>query len=100
MIRVLWPLLIGLGIWSVGFVLLYALQALGCVWSWPEGPHRLVLVAAWLATLGVLGGTLLFQRRSARPDRAIERAGIIATIVAIAATVVTFAPATFASLCL
>ncbi|MCW5721064.1 MAG: hypothetical protein KIS86_07975 [Devosia sp.] len=101
MIRPLWPLLAGFSLWALAFIGLYAVQALGCVWSWPEGPHRGALVTIWLATLVVLGALLVFQARKRGPGKTpASMMGIAATIAAIAATIVTFFPVLFSSLCL
>ena len=42
MTRALRPLLLGFLIWCLAFVALYAVQALGCTWAWPEATHRLI----------------------------------------------------------
>jgi len=101
LIRPLWPLLLGFAIWCVAFVALYAMQALGCIWGWPEGTHRLVLVAIWGASIGILGLVLLLLwRRPQTMPASVRRAGILITTAATAATCVTFFPVTFATLCL
>ncbi|UXN74058.1 hypothetical protein N8D56_01650 [Devosia sp. A8/3-2] len=39
----------GFSLWALAFVMLYALQALGCAYGWPQ--HRLILVGAYLLAL-------------------------------------------------
>lgn len=96
----LWPLMLGFSIWALAFVALYALQALGCAWGWPEGPHRLVLIAVWLATLMLLAAALWWQRKGATgADATIRRAGLIGSAAALAATVLAYFPVTFATMC-
>lgn len=69
-------LLIPLGfiIWSVAFVTLYATNAIGCEFGWPEGVQRGLLVAISLGFLGgsALAGWLVFAhwRAKARLERA------------------------------
>ena len=96
--RALWPLLAGFTLWSVAFVALYALQALGCLGHWDKAIHRLVLVGCYAAFLLGLAATLIWQRRTAGDD-IIARIGIWATIAALAATAVIFAPTLFVTLC-
>lgn len=101
MIRGLAPLLTGFAIWALAFVALYALQALGCAWGWPAGAHRTALVCLWLATLGSLVMLLLAQKkRPGDADRPMHREGLTITLVATAATMVTYFPVTFITLCL
>lgn len=99
--RKFWPSLIGFIIWAVAFIALYALQGLGCAWGWPEAMHRGVLLAAWISTLALLGLVLAWQvRRPPGAEKLNRRVGISLTVVATAATVVTYFPVIFASLCL
>ena len=99
--RQLWPLGIGFGIWAVAFIALYAAQALGCLNAWPEAVHRAVLLAIWVATLAMLGLALLRQwRQPPHHQPAIRRAGLWCTIAAAAASLATYLPVTFVSLCL
>lgn len=97
----LWPLIIGFTIWSLGFVSLYGLQALGCLYGWPDPMHRVVLGAVALATLAALALTLLLLVRGQQPlSPWVRRAGIIATCAAAAASVLTFFPLAFVSICI
>lgn len=100
MIGKLWPLLIGFCIWALAFIGLYALQALGCVWNWPEALHRGVLMSVCVFTLAMLLVLLRWQlRRYATNRTAIDRAGLWLTLAATVASAVTFVPSLFLSLC-
>lgn len=100
MIRNLWPLLIGFSIWAVAFLAIYSLQALGCVWGWDAGLHRTTLVALALLFIATLIGLLFWQHRARRRPACLpEMAGFWLTGLALAASVVTFAPVGFATLC-
>lgn len=97
----LWPLLIGFGLWALGFVTLYGLQALGCLYGWPMAMHRLALAGVALATLGALGLTLLLLLRDRLPIAPpMRRTGIIATGAAVVASVLNFFPLAFVSICI
>lgn len=96
----LWPLLTGFAVWALAFVALYALQALGCIWAWPEPWHRTLLVAVTFASIIVLA--ILFARqwsrhRSETPPLQTIALGLTAS--AIAAAIIVFAPVLFARLC-
>lgn len=97
MITKLWPLMIGFTIWSVGFVALYAVQALGCVWLWPEPRHRLALMAMAASTLVLLVATFVWLVRT-RQDP-LTPAALALTVAAIATAVLTFAPVVFTTIC-
>jgi hypothetical protein len=101
MIRPLIPRLIGFTIWAVAFGVLYGAQALGCVWHWPEGLHRASLIFMWVATLATLSAILWVQwkRAGSSNKRAQHRTDLFITLAATGATVVTFFPVTFATLC-
>lgn len=101
MIRPLWHLLAGFTLWAIAFVVLYSLQALGCIWAWPEPVHRATLIALWAVTLAGMVCILAIQLRrrdGARPLMATM--GIVATVAALAATVLSFFPVTFSTLCI
>ena len=98
MSRPLTSLLAGFTLWALAFMALYALQALGCVWGWPETQHRLVLGLVWLLTLVALGVAITLQVK--RSDgSALAMAGLWSTVAAALATTVIFAPLLFVSLC-
>ncbi len=98
MTRGLWPLLLGFGVWGLAFNTLYAVHALGCYWQWPGEIQRTVLVALYLATLGVLAGLLWLQRQTA--SGIFKQAGLILIVCALLVSAVIFAPTTFLSTCL
>lgn len=104
MTRTLWPLLTGFILWSLAFIALYALQYLGCYFQWQPDQHRLALVGAYLLSLLLLATWLAFQlmalRRRGTPSATMDRMSIGATIAALAATAITFAPTLIASACL
>lgn len=97
MIRNLWPLLVGLAIWAAAFLGLYSIQALGCVWVWPAFWHRTILVAIALGSVLALTGTLFWQLNGS--SQSLRTIGVRLTAAAIAASVVTFMPTLFVSLC-
>lgn len=94
----LWPLLAGFSIWAIGFLALYAAQALGCAWQLPATEHRAILIGISVLTVGALIGLLI---RQALTDRLSSQgqAAIGLTAAATAAAIVISAPVTFASLC-
>ncbi len=94
----LWPLLAGFTLWAAGFVTLYAVQALGCIWSWPEPWHRTTLVALALGLITALLALLVWQQR--RPEkRALDLTGMALTAAALAVSIAVFSPTLFTSLC-
>lgn len=101
--RALWPILIGFVVWSLGFVALYGLQALGCYFGWDAATHRALLVGAYLLTLLVLAAILTVQIGSMRqPEHAampIKRIGIGTSIAALASAAIIFAPTLLISAC-
>jgi hypothetical protein len=103
MSRTLWPILPGFTLWALAFIVLYALQYLGCYFAWDPALHRTLLIAAAIVSLALLAFCLVLQLRALRRPRAaptaIDRIGVGATIAALGATVVTLAPVTFVSMC-
>lgn len=98
---VLW-LALGFVLWSVAFVTLYALQALGCAYDWPEPVHRIVLVVGF-GLFVVLHAALLLvarARRTAGTGEFLLYAGWLVSLAALVAAVFTYAPVFYASLCL
>lgn len=95
----LWSLAAGFTIWSGAFVLLYALQALGCAYGWPH--HRAILLIVYAAALIPLGYLALFpQRAKTGPVSTLSRTALWANRAAFASGILTFLPATFATICL
>jgi|SRR5690606_37506227 uncharacterized membrane protein YidH (DUF202 family) len=101
MIRPLLPRLTGFTIWAGAFGVLYGVQALGCVWHWPEALHRGSLIILWLIALVVLGALSWAQWKHVGRQREQKqrRYDFLVTLAATAATLVTFFPVTFATLC-
>ncbi|WEK03866.1 MAG: hypothetical protein P0Y65_16980 [Candidatus Devosia phytovorans] len=99
MMRNLWPLLAGFGIWAAGLSVIYSVQALGCVWLWTEAMHRTVLVGLAILTLAALAILFIWQQFLSPPDAVWKKSSSMLTALALAATVVTFLPTTFATLC-
>ena len=100
MIRGLWRLLISFSIWALAFVALYAVQALGCQWGWPEGLHRTVLASIWVATAVALGVVLVVLSRGRGIEPRLRLAGIGLTWAALAATALAYFPLAFVSVCI
>ncbi|MDI6025196.1 hypothetical protein QBK99_03075 [Corticibacterium sp. UT-5YL-CI-8] len=103
MIRHLWPLLIGFSVWALAFTALYAVQYLGCYLGWAPQAHRVTLVAGAAIAIAVSVGVLVLQiahvRRLGPASTFMHRVGIGATVAAIAAAIITFAPVLLASAC-
>lgn len=108
--RNVWLILIGYVAWSLLFVGLYALQALGCVAGWhlvavgPTDLHRILLIATYLGGLLALVGVLWLQAKlptAGRPAPApfLRRAGVIATLAALVSSALIFAPVLAVSAC-
>jgi hypothetical protein len=90
-------LVAGFVVWSVAFVGLYGLQALGCAFAWGEW-HRPVLVGTYLLSLLPLGW--LAVQRPSGTHSALWTSAVWANRAALAAGVLAFAPVTFASACI
>ena len=96
-------LIAGFSVWSLAFVLLYALQALGCAYGWPY--HRAILVAVYGFTLLPLAWLALpsphktASRAAGGPVGALSVAALWANRAALASGVIVFLPVTFASVC-
>lgn len=103
MIRRLWPLLVGFAIWGAAFNVLYALQHLGCHFGWAPATHRIALIAGFAIAVAILGGALALQislMRNRGPEATpMDRIGVGATLAALAATTINFAPTLLASAC-
>jgi alkylhydroperoxidase family enzyme len=87
-------LVAGFTAWAIGFVLLYALQALGCAYGWSQ--HRLILLLAYGVTLLPLAW---FAWRRTAPATTLSTSALWANRAALAAGVLVFLPVTFATLC-
>ncbi len=98
-LRALLLLLSGFTVWSLAFVALYALQALGCAFGWPN--HRLVLIAAYVASLIPLAWLAIGKPFGAHePTKTLSTAAMWANRAALAAGVLVYLPVTFVSACI
>jgi hypothetical protein len=99
-VRALILLVAGFTIWSAAFVLLYALQALGCAYGWGD-LHRPILVVAYLASLLPLVW-LSLQRPydTGEPQTSLSVAARWANRAALAAAILVYLPVTFVTACL
>jgi hypothetical protein len=90
-------LIAGFVIWSIGFVVLYAAQALGCAYGWGDW-HRPVLIGLYLLALLPLAW-LAMPARAGAEEGPLHFAALWANRAALLAAVLIFMPVTFASLC-
>jgi hypothetical protein len=95
--RELLELVAGFAIWAVGFIVLYALQALGCVYGWPW--HRVLLVFAYAICLVPLAVLALRKRQASTSATPLGVAALWTSRAALASGVIVFVPVTFATLC-
>ncbi|ODT80797.1 MAG: hypothetical protein ABS76_15150 [Pelagibacterium sp. SCN 64-44] len=91
-------LIAGFTFWSAAFVLLYALQALGCAYGWSQ--HRAILIAAFLLCLLPLAWLALRPLEKGEPASMLSTSALWANRAALAAGILVFVPVTFASTCL
>jgi len=99
--RLLW-LTAGFTLWAGAFLALYGVNAVGCAFAWPSALQRgvlLTLLALHLAALGYLAWRCWQLRQSHGRPAFLEYVGFGATISALAATLLTFAPSLVLSLC-
>ncbi len=92
----------GFVVWAWAFVALYGINAVGCAFAWPRPLQRgilLSLLALHIAALGYLAWRG-WQRRQANDCTGfVEDVGFGATVSALAATLLTFAPSLVLTLC-
>lgn len=100
-------IVVGFALWSVAFVALYAVNAIGCAFGWPTIVQRWVVIGLALlcsgAALGVAAWSIGHWRRAARADRpapSLAKIGALASSAALAATVFVSAPSLFVSMCI
>lgn len=97
-------LVAGFILWAGAFLTLYGVNAVGCAFAWPSALQRgilLALLALHLVALGWLAWYCWQRRRARADDRVgfVDYVGFGATIAALAATVLTFAPSLVLTLC-
>lgn len=91
-------LVAGFVVWSVGFVLLYALQAVGCAlgWDW----HRIVLIVAYaLVVLALLPFAIRLPAAAQRDGGGVAVAALWANRAAFVSGVLVFLPVLFVTAC-
>ncbi len=89
----------GFVIWSIGFVLLYALQALGCAFGWEQ--HRLILIVAYALVLAALLPFALRLPAAARDEGGnVAVAALWANRAAFVSGVLVYLPVLFATPCI
>ncbi|UYN99052.1 MAG: hypothetical protein KIT02_14130 [Devosia sp.] len=91
-------LVAGFVLWSLAFVLLYGVQALGCAYDWGMA-HRPVLIGLYLAFIAAHVVVLRWPATRAEAVPALHQIGRWANMAALAAAVLVFLPVTFASMC-
>lgn len=102
-------LLIPLGfiIWSAAFVVLYAINAVGCAFGWEETLQRGILIAITLGFLGLtaLAGWMAYRYLQGKaqiegePGPSLGTISTYGCLAAFAATICTFGPVFVVSLC-
>ncbi|KKB08600.1 hypothetical protein [Devosia chinhatensis] len=98
--RALMLLIAGFTLWSGAFVLLYALQALGCAYGWGEW-HRPILIVAYVVSLVPLA-VLAWQRpnKTGEPQTSLSLSALWANRAAFVAGILVYLPVTFATACI
>jgi hypothetical protein len=98
-------LVIGFIVWSVAFVALYAINAIGCTFKWDPAFQRSFLIGLflvhavfliWFAWKNI--GRL--RMASGQPDRMIAYTGLGLTVAALGSTIFVLAPSVFVSMCI
>lgn len=93
-------LIAGFVVWSIAFVALYAIQALGCAYHWGTA-HRAALIAAYVLSILALAAIALRTPKHADPSTPmLSQSAIWANWAALFSGVFVFLPVTFASTCL
>lgn len=98
--RALLLLVAGFTVWSVAFVMLYGMQALGCAFGWGDW-HRPMLIGAYLLSLLPLGW-LARQRpySTGEPATTLSISALWANRAALVAGILVYFPVTFATVCI
>ena len=98
-LRALVLLIAGFTAWAVAFVLLYALQALGCAYDWAL--HRPILIGAYLISLlPLIWLSLRRPYATGEPQTSLSTAALWANRAALASGVLVYLPVTFATACI
>lgn len=98
-------LVIGFIVWSVAFIALYAVNAIGCGFGWDSTVQRAVLIGLLALHAAILGGLTFgivrhLRTRRTEPGRMLACTGLGLTVAALISTLFVFAPSLFASMCL
>lgn len=97
--RALILLIAGFVIWSGAFIVLYALQALGCAFNWGEA-HRPILILAYLgALIPLLWLSLRRPYETGEPQSSLSISALWANRAALGAGAIVYLPVTFATAC-
>ena len=88
----------GFSLWALAFVVLYALQALGCAYSWPQ--HRLILISAYLLAILAMAWLAWATPHWTGDKGVLPIAAKWANRAALAATILILLPVSFASACI
>jgi len=92
-------LIAGFTIWSGAFVLLYALQYLGCAYDWAF--HRPILIGAYLLSLlPLIWLSVKKPYRDGEPQTTLSIAALWANRAALGAGILVYLPVTFATACI
>ena len=98
--RALLLLVAGFTVWSVAFVVLYGLQAIGCAFGWGDW-HRPILIGAYLLSLLPLSW-LAWQRpySAGEPATMLLISALWANRAALVSGILVYLPVTFATICI
>ena len=86
----------GFVVWSVAFVALYGLQALGCAYGWGNW-HRPILIGAYILWLLPLAWLSVVRLPTKTP---LATSALWANRAALASGILVLFPVTFASICI
>jgi len=99
-------LVAGFVIWSIAFVVLYGLNAIGCAFGWPELLQRGILLFLFaMHSAALIWLTFWCRKRWKRmaaanePAPMIEYVGYGLTVAALASTLFVLAPTFFITMC-
>lgn len=99
----LWWLVAGFGVWGSAHVAIYAAHAIGCAFSWPSEPLRIIFALILAVHLGIL--VWMRYRIHAIADRDSRLGAFLHTVfiwsvvAAIAATILSFGPVLLLTTC-
>ena len=99
---------LGFTIWSIAFVALYATNAIGCVFGWPEVVQRGVLIAMTLGFLaiGTMSWLLVYKhwrrraKRESEPAPTLSILGVYGLGSAVVSMIGVFIPGLATTMCI